>query len=513
MRRRAIELGCAALALAAWAALVVRADRWPSGDGPHVLGASMRLALDLRAGELGRFAESVGTLLAPHPPGAYLPWTLAYLVAGPGRHVHLLASAGLLLLCADAARRLGGGWVGALWLAASALVWVQAENGGVDLVAAACVAQSLSWLAASDRLRRPGSAAAWGAWMGLGFLSKYTFPMFLWAPCALAGLWVVREKRWKHLGFAVLAFALVAGPWYAGHLGAVLRYIGGSMAPDPRLVAARDLASGPWYAASNLSWYPAAVIDAVGWAGALALAVGCAGPRRREAPWEARALVFAAALGAWFALGQSVQRQDRYMLPVVPLLAAVAGASRRSVWTAPVAAIGLAGTAWTFASPEEAPSNRDYGHRAAEAGRTWPWPAEAYLPVSLDPRPWRIDEALAGLRARHGRDDGTVGLLIDDGRGAPGMGAYLFRAASLGYRWDFATVSISADATGRLDDMVFVGPFATEEWPSREFTALYVAFSPDDPTRGRWLDDRGLRLDQTQALPWAFVGGWATIPP
>lgn len=494
--------------LIVWWALVVRADRWPSGDGPHVLGASMRLALDLRAGDFEAFVNHASTLLAPHPPGAYLPWTLAYALLGTGRHAHLLASAALLGLCLDAIRRLGSGLSGALWLAAPALLWIAAEGGSVDLVGAACASQALSWLAVSDRLKRTGPASAWGGWMALGFLSKYTFPMFLWAPCLLAGIWVIREKQWRHLGLAVIVFAVVAGPWYAGHLGAVIRYIGGSMAPDPLLVAARDLASGPWYAWANITWYPAALLDAWGWVGVLGLGVGLFGARRREAPWEARALVLAAVLGAWFALGQSVQRQDRYMLPAIPLLAAVAGASRRERWFVPVAGVGLLATAWRFGAAEDAPSNRNYGHDIARAGRSWPWPAEAYSPVSQDPRPWRVEEAIAGLRARHGRDDGTVGLLLDDGRGAPGMGVYLFCAASAGLRWDFATVSIGTDSTGRLRDMTFVGPFATEDWPSRDYTALYAAFEPGDPTRQRWMQDQGLDFEATQPLPWGWVGGW-----
>ena len=489
------------LPLALWVALVVRSDRWPSGDGPHVLGASMRLANDLRQGAFSDFGQGLLSLLAPHPPGAYLPWTLAYLVAGAGRWTHLLASAGLLALCWDGVRRLGGGASGALWMAAPALLWAQAELGGADLVAAAAAVQAVSHLAASDRLQRRRHVIAWGLWMGLGFLSKYTFPMFLWAPCLLAGVWVVRDQRWPALLAAILAFCAVAGLWYGHRFEDVLSYIAASTAPDPFLVAARDLAHGPWYAAENLGWYPAAALDAWGWGGAAALCVGLLLHRRRDAHPDARILALLAVAGAWLVLAQSVQRQDRYLLPAIPLLAAVVGGARGGRWLAPLGLATLLGTTWTYVSTESAPSNRDFSHALSMAGRDWPLPAEAYRPVSLDPRPWRVDEALSGLAAAHGRADGTVGLLIDDSRGAPGMGVYLFRACSLGYRWDLATVSVAREAGGRLRSMVFVGPFATEDWPSRDFDVLYSAFAPGDEAREAWLEQRGGAPEQVWALP------------
>lgn len=490
-----------ALPLMIWAVLVVRSDRWPSGDGPHVLGASMRLAMDLRAGEFTDFARGFASLLAPHPPGAYLPWTLAYLVAGPGRWTHLLASAGLLALCWDGVRRLGGGASGAVWLAAPALIWAQAELGGVDLVAATAAVQAVSHLAASDRLQRRPHVIGWGLWMGVGFLSKYTFPMFLWAPCALAGVWVARHQRWPALVTAIGAFFAVAGIWYAARFDDVISYIAASTAPDPFLVAARDLARGPWYAAENLSWYPAAALDAWGWGGAVGLIIGVLIQRRRDAPPDGRALALLAVAGAWLVLAQSVQRQDRYLLPAVPLLAAVAGAARGAGWLSLPGLITLGGTLWTFISVELVPSNRDFSHELAQAGRSWPMPAEAYRPVSLDPRPWRVDEALTAIAAAHGAPDGTVGLLLDDSRGAPGMGLYLFRAGSLGFRWDLATVSVAREAGGRLRSMTFVGPFATEDWPDRSFNVLYSAFTPGDEAREAWLEERELAPSLVWALP------------
>ncbi len=70
------------LAAATWLTLVTPLARWPSGDGPHILGTAMRLAQLLRDGELALFWRCFSSLLAPHPPAAYLPTTLAYTVLG-----------------------------------------------------------------------------------------------------------------------------------------------------------------------------------------------------------------------------------------------------------------------------------------------------------------------------------------------------------------------------------------------------------------------------------------------
>lgn len=514
MSRRApswLHLALALAAVLAWAALVRHSGRWPSGDGPHVLGASMRLADQLRAGELGLFSRSLGTLLAPHPPGAYAPWTLAYLILGPGRHAHLLASAALLMLCWDGMRRLGGGALSALWFAAPALLWAQAEAGSVDLIAAAAAVQALSHLCASERLSRPGHAAAWGAWMAVGFLSKYTFPMFLWAPCLLAGAWALRERRLRALGLAVAAFLLLAGPWYATHGRSVAAYIGASAAPDPALVAARDLAAGPWWSLENLSWYPAAALDALGWAGLLALATATLDQRLRGRPRDARPLVLLAVAGAWLLLAHNVQRQDRYLLPALPLVAAVAGAARRAGWLSTVAAVSLGSTTWTFAGTGPFPAVRDFGHQLQGAGLSWPRPAEAFRPLSQDPVAWKIDASLHSLFAVQGRRDGTVGLILADpasgGPEAPGMGLYLFRAGALGYAWDLATVSLDSG-----QPRVFVGPFTTEDWPDRAFKAVFVVRTPVDTSRAAWLTAAGASLTGRLELPRGAVGETYALP-
>ena len=51
-----------------WMWLTMPLTRWPSGDGPHVLGTGLRLAQMLQDGELYLALVCFSSLLAPHPP-------------------------------------------------------------------------------------------------------------------------------------------------------------------------------------------------------------------------------------------------------------------------------------------------------------------------------------------------------------------------------------------------------------------------------------------------------------
>ena len=487
-------------ALLVWAMMVARTGRWPGGDGPHVIGTAQRLALHLRAGELAEAAQGLGTLVGPHPPGAYLPATLVALTAGPA--LAALVVGGLVLLAlADAVRRLGGGPVAALVVAASPLVWLQAEASGPDLIAAACVAQALSWLVASDRLSNPRAAAAWGAWMGAAFLTKYTAPLFLWGPCLLAGWWVVRAGRWRALGLGVAAFGLVAAPWYATHIGPVVGYLGASQGGEGAVLTNLDRVEGPWWGLDRAGWYPLTLIDGYGWPGVAALMLGiAAGPRRRAARAGAWAIPALAVAGGLLVLTTQSQRQDRYLLPAIPLVAAMVGASRARWLAAPVLAVGAYGVAATFATATDVPASRDYTHVWSDAGHAWPWVDPAFRPVSLDPTPWRLDHGIARLRHWHGRDTGTVAFLLDERDGAPTFGVVLSRVTASGLRWDVATAMVM-DRRGAPEAAVFVGPFAAEGWPSRDFTAMLAFVDPSHHRRQQWLDHTGMTLRESWDLP------------
>jgi hypothetical protein len=489
----------AAVPALAWAAAIARTGRWPSQDGPHVLGIAGYLALLLRDGEIAEFLWCLQLLVAPHPPGAYVPAVLAYVPAGPGPGLHLLAMALVLGLCIDAMRRLGAGLPGVLWLAAMPLVWSQAESYGVDLIAATCVLQSVSHLVASDRLRRRRSAVAWGAWMGAAFMVKYTAPVFLVGPCLVAGAWVVRHGRWRALAVGVVGFLVVAAPWWVPQLDNVRAYLSHSSTATEQFAYDTHVVRTAWTDPANLSWYPAAL--KAGW-GALGLGVvaGAAllpghartGPGARLAP-------LLGVVGGWLVLADSIIREARYFLPGVVLLAALAGGARlRWLW-AGVAAVGAWHAAQTYTSDAPAPTGRDFGIAWETAGARWPAVAEPYAPLSNPPDRWEIAGSLERLRAHHGGDTGTVGLLVDERHGGPAVRDFLYTSALAGHRWHLASPSFAPGT-----DPVFVVPFATEGWPSREFTTLLAVTGDQSSEQERWLK----RSNLVEVERWPLRGGW-----
>ncbi|MEC7946645.1 MAG: hypothetical protein VX265_03695, partial [Myxococcota bacterium] len=455
------------------------------------------------------------TLVGPHPPGAYAVPAAVYAVVGTGwSQAHLLSGALVIWLCWDGMRRLGAGLPAAAALASCGLVWTQATNAGVDLMAAACVVQSVSWLVASDRLRVRRAAMWWGAWMGAGFLTKYTAPLFLWGPCLLAAWWVVRGRRWKSLAWGFAAFSVVAGIWYATHGREVAGYIGASGDAANPLLTNRDLLAGPWWGWERMSWYPAVVADAWGIPGAAALLFAiCMGgiAKRRAGAWAAPLLAVA---GGWLALTLQIQRQDRYLTPAAPLLAAaVSGAAG---WAAlPVLAAGAYGAARIYGRSGTPPANRDYAHGWPPDGGDFPWMHDAFKPVSLVPEAWQLDRAVQAMAAAHGADTGTVALMLDEQGEVPGFGVFLSAVTRHGHRWDVATVMLmdrGARAGAPPPAAVFVGPFTTDAWPPRRFRTLFAVVRPGDQKRLSWVDRQGFVLSDSWALPQGMEGRLYVLP-
>lgn len=505
--RHARQLLVALVPALAWAGAIARTGRWPSQDGPHVLGIAGYLALLLRDGEINEFLWCLQLLVAPHPPGAYLPAALAYTPAGPGPGLHLLGAALVVALCVDGMRRLGAGVPGVVWLAALPLAWSQAENYGVDFIAAACILQSISHLVASDRLRRRGPAMRWGAWMGAAFLVKYTAPVFLVGPCLVAGVWVLQGRRWRTLALAVAAFALVAAPWWLPQLDNVRAYLSHSSTATEQFAYDTQVVQTPWTRLENLSWYPATLRAGWGSLGLGVVALAALLPGHPRAPAGARIVPLLGALGGWLVLANSIIREARYFLPGAVLLAALAGGARlRWLWVG-VAAVGAWATAGTFLADDPVPARRDYAIEWSTAGAQWPAVAEPYAPTSEPPSAWDIDRGLAALRRHHGQDAGTVGLLVDELHGGPGVRDFLFASALGGYRWHLASPSFAPGT-----DPVFVVPFATEGWPSREFSTLLAVIGPQSKEQRAWLQRSGMVEVERWSLPAGFEGRVYTRP-
>lgn len=483
-------------AIALWATRIAATGRWPAGDGPHSLGIATRLGSMLASGQLGELFTATNSLIAPHPPGAYVAAALGYALAGLSPTAHLVGAALVLALCWDGLRRLGAGLPSAIWLFGLAPIWLEAESYGIDLVIAAVVLQSLSHLVASDRLSIARHAIGWGAWMGVAFITKYTGPMYLVAPCLLAGWWTLRHRRFRALGLAIAGFGVTALPWWLTHTRQASAYILYSNQALEDFSYNSNVVTAPWWELGELSWYPAVALDAWGWLGGWAMGLAVLGPKVRGARPGALAVPILAGLGGWLILSTQDVREARYLVPLLVLSAAIVGTSRLRWVLAGVGVVSLTQLAPMYFDTSPAPESRHKNHDIHGAGGGWPTPPVAFRPLSLDPGPWFIDEILVRTRQVHGRDDGTVGFLIDEHRGAPGVRLILLRTGQLGYRWHLASPSLIPG-----QDLVMVLPFTTETWPSREYETLVAMIRPGDGDREQRLRDSGLSLVETWALP------------
>lgn len=80
---------------------------------------------------------------------------------------------------------------------------------------------SLIILQHSDDLSRRGASLAFGAAAGLGALVKWTFPLFLVVPVAMA---LIQRRQWKGLLCAFGIALAIAGPWLTTHLDGLWRF-------------------------------------------------------------------------------------------------------------------------------------------------------------------------------------------------------------------------------------------------------------------------------------------------
>ena len=195
----------------------------------------------------------------------------------------------------------------------------------VDMPLAAMVALALYLLIRSENFSRRGPSLLFGLAVGLGLLTKWTFPIFLIAPSALAVvLAVVTSVRGRSVaapvniaGAAILAFA-VCGLWYL-HNSAALDH-------DLTYFASDALKGSPPIASfASLSWYFWVLLDvqlyvlpfllfAVGVVFALA--------RREVALRNLQPLVL---IVSAFVICALLRNKDaRYTMPMLPAVAVVA---------------------------------------------------------------------------------------------------------------------------------------------------------------------------------------------
>ena len=225
-----------------------------------------------------------------------------------------------------------------------------------DFLLVTLTAVSLLLLLKSDGFERRGATLAMALAMGLGTLTKVTFPLFVAGPLAVVAAQVLFVRRPAtlrrpavNLAGAALVYLLVAAPWYLANSSPTLEYIR-STTGGPLSMGAGP--SDPYTLHAIVSFTLGAIDFNVSWvvvlAGAAALAL--AFPALRSSlgrPPNAEPLLKLAFLATWVlvpflsvALGHN---QDvRLMAPALPgvavLVAGAVGAIRR-----PRARLALAG--------------------------------------------------------------------------------------------------------------------------------------------------------------------------
>lgn len=198
------------------------------------------LTLD-RLLEQGRTREALARLLQAEvrPPLPQLVTVATYRLLGErSQRVARLSILPFLWLLLLATYGLGArlkdretGVVAAALLAGFPQVIGFSRSYWMDLPLAAVTALSLWALLSSDGLRRRGTALLFGLTLGLGLLTKYTFPVFVGGPAlylALRGLRQAHGRRARRLRvenicLALLVTAALAAFWYVPSLDSAWR--------------------------------------------------------------------------------------------------------------------------------------------------------------------------------------------------------------------------------------------------------------------------------------------------
>lgn len=474
---RYLPTAVVAAALVGMAALLGAADRLPTGDATHLASATLAYADAILAGHPFYFVEWWARSVAPQPPLGFLPGVLTTLVLGGDWLAFVLPGIAALALVWDALRRLdaGNAWAAMLVVLASPMVWLYVEHYSWDLLCAAAVMQALSWLHRSDAFADRRAAVRFGLWTGIGVLTKYTFPFFVWLPA----LWALRgmrdPARRKNLSVAVGAAAALVAPWLLVNAGEFASYLGRSVGEGAEAAVDAGRAGSGRFTVAALSLYPLALKDALGWPGLLALAAGgLAGFRRVPTVGPL------AALGGLVVLSSLEQSQDRYALPALVAASTLALGVPGLKWGLEVFVgvfgVLLAGSVATFrpGAPATSAPRFDHGPETA-AALSWPR-SRTYVPSRVDLDSWWVDGGLAALLEAHGSVGGTVGLLLPDDPTLPEPGVWLLRARLLGARWEMRLIRPRGPDAPRAG------------WPTADVETVLALWRPDrDLAANTWI--------------------------
>ena len=309
----------------------------PPTDSAHHLITSIIFSRSIDAGGLAGLWDTMRHFYVGWPPASYvlLYGPLGWLLGDQSQLMRLFGLAllpiflwGTYRLC----RSLGQGrkWsvLGAVLCIFSFGVAGQVRQVSIDLPTAAAVLLTMLALVRSAGPASPRRALLLGAACGLCLFSRVQSVFFLAGPILIFAATTLFEARsWRRRGERVLALclsgavaALVSSPWWSGRLRSLWKVSTDHL--DPGQVTPRgdpEFWAGIWYylgALGKLCGWPLLLLVL----GTLPLLILRPGSRRSITV----RLVLPWIVGGIIGCAMGVHREPRYLLPVIPAMAALA---------------------------------------------------------------------------------------------------------------------------------------------------------------------------------------------
>jgi len=283
--RRVALIAAALIVTGIWISIDRQTPEW---DQSQYLDVSLHYVTSLRTGGLGALAHQIWTADPSHPPlfeiSLIVPFLLFGATPSSALLVNLVLWPVLLLSVADIAARLYDERVALLAMAITATLPLMvglSHEVLEDFELTAAVALTMALLLRTRFFSSWRASLCLGLVMGIGSLSKATFPIYALGPVAVvvvrAAMLLGQEvrhaetrgagfTRLANAGLALVISAGIAAAWYLPHLQATLAYVrsatGGSLA----------IGTGP----SNpltLHNIAAFTLGAIDWDGSLLVAV------------------------------------------------------------------------------------------------------------------------------------------------------------------------------------------------------------------------------------------------
>jgi 4-amino-4-deoxy-L-arabinose transferase-like glycosyltransferase len=314
-------------------------------------------------------AFSAGRLLkvftgsSPYPPVADVVGALGVFVGGVGVAPPIIAlNIVFVPLLALGCYKVGclafgrlAGLLAVVFALGSPLIIEEFHEFMLDAPEAAMVALALWAILATERFSRPRVCALAGLAVGLGMLSKETFPYFI-AGAALVTAVRGGRRAWRGIAMFAMVALVITLPWYLYELPTI-HALGGQALGSSRHVSIQIPGIAPprlsganldWYFWSFLNWQlllPLFVFSVVGWLWAMDGFV-----RRRPVSGIAPELALGALI-SWVILTETYVHDPRYAIPMTVYFA-VSGVgwitrlprTPRAVATTALAVVVLANT-------------------------------------------------------------------------------------------------------------------------------------------------------------------------